>query len=201
MPQDVTAGPSTGLGTTSRPTPNRACPGIKPPLFKKAVFDRGCPLFWPKSRAPCPRVQTSASRFLPCVISWVFSTVRIDASTRLTVYSGCACDGGGLGGERLSCWSSRPRSAVGIVKGSPPAAPSGPYRLKPPGSFTLLRMPRSPDAVLTARLALITGLADDLACANGSETPDTRALADAIKREVEAVRRALNRQPIDLTTT
>jgi hypothetical protein len=62
-------------------------------------------------------------------------------------------------------------------------------------------MPRSPDAVLTARLALITGLADDLACANGSETPATRALADAIKREVEAVRRALNRPLNDLTTT
>jgi hypothetical protein len=55
-------------------------------------------------------------------------------------------------------------------------------------------MPRSPDAVLTARLALITGLADDLARANGSETPATRALADAIKREVDGVSRALRRQ-------
>ena len=55
-------------------------------------------------------------------------------------------------------------------------------------------MPRSPDAVLTARLALITGLADDLARANGGETPATRALADAIKREVDAVSRALRPQ-------
>ena len=54
-------------------------------------------------------------------------------------------------------------------------------------------MPRSPDAVLTARLALITGLADDLARANGGETPATRALADAIKREVDGVSRALRR--------
>jgi hypothetical protein len=55
-------------------------------------------------------------------------------------------------------------------------------------------MPRSPDAVLTARLALITGLVDDLARANGSETLATRALADAIKREVDGVSRALRRQ-------
>jgi hypothetical protein len=54
-------------------------------------------------------------------------------------------------------------------------------------------MPRSPDAVPTARFALIIGLADDLARANGGETPATRALADAIKREVEAVRRVLRR--------
>jgi hypothetical protein len=52
-------------------------------------------------------------------------------------------------------------------------------------------MPRSPDAGLTARLALITKLADDLARANGGETPATRALADAIKREVDGVSRAL----------
>jgi hypothetical protein len=54
-------------------------------------------------------------------------------------------------------------------------------------------MPRSPDDVLTARLALITELADDLARANGGETPATRALADAIKREVAGVSRALRR--------
>jgi hypothetical protein len=62
-----------------------------------------------------------------------------------------------------------------------------------PSSSTLLRMPRSPHAVLAARLALITGLADDLARANGGETPATRALADAIKREVDGVSRALRR--------
>jgi hypothetical protein len=43
---------------------------------------------------------------------------RIDAFARLTVYSRCACDGCGLGGVRLSCWSNRPRSPAGIVKGS-----------------------------------------------------------------------------------
>src|SRR2546428_849859 len=48
----------------------------------------------------------------------MYSAVRIDASARLTVYSGCACDGGGLAAARLSCWSNRPRSPVGIVKGS-----------------------------------------------------------------------------------
>jgi hypothetical protein len=66
-------------------------------------------------------------------------------------------------------------------------------QLKPSSSSTLLRMPRSPQAVLTARLALITGLADDLARANEGETPATRALADAIKREVDGVSRALRR--------
>ena len=54
-------------------------------------------------------------------------------------------------------------------------------------------MPRSPDAVLTARLDRINELAHDLARANGNDTPATHALADAITREVEAVRRALNR--------
>ncbi len=66
----------------------------------------------------CPRVETSFLRFLPCTIRWVYSPVRSDASARLTVYSGCACDGGGPGGGRLSCWSSRPQSPAGIVKGS-----------------------------------------------------------------------------------
>jgi hypothetical protein len=64
------------------------------------------------------RIETSSSRFLPCAISWTYSAVRIDASARLIVYSGCACDGGGPGGGRLSCWSNRPRSPVGIVEGS-----------------------------------------------------------------------------------
>src|SRR6516162_8202612 len=71
-----------------------------------------------RSGQPCPRAETSSSRFLPCAISWAYSAVRIDASARLTVYSGCACDGGGPDGGRLSCWSSRPRSPVGNVKGS-----------------------------------------------------------------------------------
>jgi hypothetical protein len=70
------------------------------------------------SGPPCSRVATSSSSFLPCAISWVSLRVRIDASARLTVYSsGCACDGSGPGGGRLSCWSSRRRSPVGIVKG------------------------------------------------------------------------------------
>jgi hypothetical protein len=38
-----------------------------------------------RSGRPCPRVQTSSSRFLPCAISWVFSPVRIDASGCPTV--------------------------------------------------------------------------------------------------------------------
>jgi hypothetical protein len=40
--------------------------------------------------------------------------------------------------------------------------------------------------VLTARFELIKELADDLARASGGETPATRALADAIMREVDA---------------
>ena len=69
-------------------------------------------------RSALSTVATSSSSFLSCAISWVYSRVRIDASARLTVYSGCACDGCGPGGGRLSCWSSRPRSPVGIAKGS-----------------------------------------------------------------------------------
>src|SRR5439155_3302385 len=69
-------------------------------------------------RSALSTVATSSSSFLPCAISWVYSRVRIDASARLTVYSGCACDGSGPGGGRLSCWSRRPRSPVGLVKGS-----------------------------------------------------------------------------------
>ena len=52
-------------------------------------------------------------------------------------------------------------------------------------------MPRSPDPTLTARFELINRLVDDLARANGSGTPVALALADRIKREVEAVRYAL----------
>jgi hypothetical protein len=55
-------------------------------------------------------------------------------------------------------------------------------------------MPRLPDAVLTARLDRINELANDLALANGNDTPVTHALADAITRDVEAVRRALTRR-------
>jgi hypothetical protein len=56
------------------------------------------------------------------------------------------------------------------------------------------RVPQSPDVVLTARLDRIQELVQDLARANGSDTPGTRAIADAITREVEAVRHALTRR-------
>jgi hypothetical protein len=55
-------------------------------------------------------------------------------------------------------------------------------------------VPQSPDVVLTARLDRIKELVHDLARANGSDTPGTRALADAITQEVEALRRALTRR-------
>jgi hypothetical protein len=48
-------------------------------------------------------------------------------------------------------------------------------------------VPRSPDVVLTARFELIKQLADDLARASGGETPATRALANAIMREIDAL--------------
>jgi hypothetical protein len=54
-------------------------------------------------------------------------------------------------------------------------------------------MTRSTDAMLTARLELINRLVDDLARVDGSGTPVALALADRIKREVEAVRHALTR--------
>jgi hypothetical protein len=54
-------------------------------------------------------------------------------------------------------------------------------------------MPRSPDAVLMARFDRIKGLVDDLARANGGDSPVTQASADAIKREVDGVSRALRR--------
>jgi signal transduction histidine kinase len=53
-------------------------------------------------------------------------------------------------------------------------------------------MPRSPATVLTARLDRINALANDLARANGGESV-TQAFADAIKREVDGVSRALRR--------
>jgi hypothetical protein len=54
-------------------------------------------------------------------------------------------------------------------------------------------MPRAPDAILFARPYRINDLAQDLARANGNDTSATHALANAITREVEAVRRALRR--------
>jgi hypothetical protein len=77
------------------------------------------------SGQPCPRVATFSSRFWLCTISWAYSGVGIDASARLTVYSGCVCDGGGLVGRKLSCWSSRPPSPVGSEKGSVDAGAVG----------------------------------------------------------------------------
>src|SRR5712692_7296024 len=65
----------------------------------------------------CPRVETSSSSILLCATNWAYSLVRIDASARLTVCSGCACDGSGLDGGTRWYWSSRPRSPVGIAKG------------------------------------------------------------------------------------
>jgi two-component system, NtrC family, sensor kinase len=54
-------------------------------------------------------------------------------------------------------------------------------------------MPRSLAAVLTDRLDRINALANDLARANGGESPVTQAFADAIKREVDGISRALRR--------
>jgi O6-methylguanine-DNA--protein-cysteine methyltransferase len=54
-------------------------------------------------------------------------------------------------------------------------------------------MPRSPTAALAARMERIKNLVDDLARASSGETSTTDALADRIKREVEAVGRALKR--------
>jgi hypothetical protein len=56
-------------------------------------------------------------------------------------------------------------------------------------------MTRSTNAMLNARLELINRLVDDLARVDGSGTPVALALADRIKREVEAVRHALTVPP------
>ena len=56
-------------------------------------------------------------------------------------------------------------------------------------------MTGSTDAMLIARLELINRLVDDLARVDGSGTPVALALADRIKREVEAVRHALTVPP------
>ena len=71
-----------------------------------------------RSSPRCPHVETSSSRWWRCAINWPYSAGRIDASARLTVFSGCACAGGGPAGRTGSCWSTRPRLPVGIVKDS-----------------------------------------------------------------------------------
>ena len=50
--------------------------------------------------------------------------VQIDVFAIRTGYSGCACDGGGLGGRRRSYWSSRRRRPV--------ASSRAPWMLEPP---------------------------------------------------------------------
>ena len=59
--------------------------------------------------------------------------------------------------------------------------------------YTRRRPPQSRHVALTARLERITQLADDLARAHGAETTVSRALADRMKQEADAVRRALQR--------
>jgi hypothetical protein len=54
-------------------------------------------------------------------------------------------------------------------------------------------VPQSFVAALTGQLETVKALADDLARANGNETLGSRALADAIIREVDDVSRALRR--------
>src|SRR4029453_7981409 len=78
---------------------------------------------------PCRRVETWCSRSLPSATSCTCSFVRIAAFARLTVCSGWSCDSCGLGGERRWCWSSRPRSTVGVAGGSIDAGPAPPERL------------------------------------------------------------------------
>jgi hypothetical protein len=55
-------------------------------------------------------------------------------------------------------------------------------------------LPRARPSALTARLERIKLLTDDLARAQGGETPASRALADRIKQDIDIVRRALKRQ-------
>jgi hypothetical protein len=56
--------------------------------------------------------------------------------------------------------------------------------------------PRVRPSALTARLERIKLLTDDLARAQGGETPASRALADRIKQDIDIVRRALKRQKL-----
>jgi hypothetical protein len=97
-----------------RPRKNRCSERKCGPFFKRCVpaFRRSR-----HSERPCVHVETCSSRFSPCVTSWRSFVGQIDVFARRTVYSGCACDGGGLGGGRRSYWSSRRRSPGGIVKG------------------------------------------------------------------------------------
>jgi hypothetical protein len=74
--------------------------------------------WWLRSGSPCRRVETCCSRSLPSATSCTYSFVRIAAFVHLTVCSGWCCDSYGLGGETHWCWSSRPRSTVGIARGS-----------------------------------------------------------------------------------
>jgi hypothetical protein len=55
-------------------------------------------------------------------------------------------------------------------------------------------MPRSPAVALAARMERIRNLVDDLARASSGETATNDALADRIKREIEALGRALKRR-------
>ena len=59
--------------------------------------------------------------------------------------------------------------------------------------YTRRMPPQSRHVALTARLERIKHLADDLARAHGAETAVSRALADRMKQEADAVRRALQR--------
>ena len=54
-------------------------------------------------------------------------------------------------------------------------------------------MPQSSNVALAARLERIKLLTDDLARAHGGETPVARDLADHIKKEIDALYRALKR--------
>jgi hypothetical protein len=54
----------------------------------------------------------------PCVTRWASSPVPFGAFVSLTVCSGCACDGRGLGGGMRWRWFSRQQSSVGGAKGS-----------------------------------------------------------------------------------
>jgi hypothetical protein len=62
-------------------------------------------------------VENFSLSVLPCTISRRSLVVRIDAFAHRSDCSGCACDGGGLGGRTRWCRCNRPRSPAGIVKG------------------------------------------------------------------------------------
>ena len=52
-------------------------------------------------------------------------------------------------------------------------------------------MLKSPEAALTVRCQLIKDMVDDLSRVNGGDTPISRALADAIIKEVDGLARAI----------